>query len=238
MEEFDFSQMVKETYAYSRKYGQPGEVPKGPGMVYQMISEEHIYRIQGTAVDDMRRASGLQRSEEKVDYFSTPSLDLAQTLLDLVTGKMFPKTESTLFNIGDPMENWWMMQGRGWCKIVFRNYGLEESPGSGQVLLGFLGDSNMASIRFARLQGLIQQVFPGIKVDVSEKMIALKTVGEGALLELKEMEGLFRFGKFPRALYEKTLADTSPTNFYYLNELCTIRMFWLEILARLSQELR
>lgn len=237
--EFDFNQLVNETYASSRVKGGLEKVSDGPGMIYRIIFSDHTYKILGVVSKNMRGESEIQKLEGKVHYFPTSSLELAETLWGLVGGRSFPKTESTLFNIGDPMENWWMMRGKGWFKIVFRNYGLRESRDGSQILLGFLGDSNVASIQFSRLKNLIGQVFSQIHMDVSEKAIHLKSTEKeaAALLELEEMEGLFRFGRLPSSLYKKVLEQSSPTSLYYLNELCTARTFWLEVLDRLSREL-
>ena len=215
-EEINFTHLVEETYAL-REQVEAVRYPNTPGVFYRICrGGGYFYEIQVSPWENIRD-EGLKRLKGKSggadsSFFATPTLELAHTLASSVEGRRFPLEESTFCNIGDPSENWWMLKGESSFKILLRSYGLQISERThGQVCLGPLGDSKVASIRFGRLE----RYGGGVSFHISKKMIEVRAL-PGGEREWEEMCAFFEEGQVPEGLFEMLRKDTFPTSLCYL----------------------
>ena len=180
--EVDFGKLVNETYQFVEQTDAQ-KAPATPGVFYRIIEHAYAYQIQ-VLVSEGGAGTNCATPAEDEHFFPTDCVEQAQVIADSVAHRRFPKQEANFYNIGDPTENWWMVDGGEEIKILLRSYGLEESgksqksqaeQGRRNVLLGPLGDSKVAVTRFQRLK----EDFALSGLEVSEKMIRMVVGGNG-----------------------------------------------------------
>ena len=226
----DFDQLVNETYALN-PINDP-EFPDSPGIFYRILQETYAYRIEAVAARNMKKEGPPPSFGPSVHFFETPSLELSQVIVNGLAHKRFPKREDIFYNISDPGENWWMLNEDNSFKILFRNYGLEESKDGNCLLLGPLGDSQVAFIRFQRLREFLKSCFPLSQLNVSSKMIQVITLRskEGITSEgFEEFRNIWCKGEISENLFRQMKEKASLTVFHYLNELSVLRRFWIQV---------
>ena len=238
--QMDLSQLVAETCALGEHIAREGWPASSPGVFYRIHQQEAMCRIEAVASENMRdegpewpllRAGG--------HHFATPSLELAQVVVDLVADKRFPLVESTCYNIGDPVENWWMVREDNAFKILFRSHGLQESSDQRALLLGPLGDSEVVGSRLQQLEPFLQRFFPLVKFAISPKMIHVVTMRceDGSVASgFEQFAHLFGRGEVPQALLQRVDQGDSPTIIYYLHELAVMRQFWMQVYRFLDRK--
>ena len=234
----DFGKLVHETCDFQGEMASGSWPPNSPGIFYQILQQAYTYQIMAIPDHNMRN-HGPQWpfAKDGGHYFATPSFELAQVIADSVANKRFPKAEETFYNIGDPTENWWMVFGDNFFKILFRSHGLQESSSCGHALLGPLGDSGVAVARFQQLKGHLRNCFPLFRMEVSPKMIRVITLRseDGAKSAgFEQFRCLFQEGEVPKLLLEEVDRQQFPSVFYYLNELAIMRRFWVQIYQLLN----
>ncbi|MCY4644079.1 MAG: hypothetical protein OXB88_05620 [Bacteriovoracales bacterium] len=244
----DFSKLVDETYRLKEKGEGICEVsaPSGispddpsshfPGVLYHIIDQGHTYQIEASAYGEGEKLKTTPNQETLL--FQTPSLELAKFVVDSLGNKRFPKTETTFYNIGDPVENWSLLETDHSLKILFRSYGSCEDKDP--ILLGPLGDSKIASVRFQRFKNNLGNDIFSPKIEVSKKMIIFsreRAQDFAALISFEDFRLLFKKGQISPHLSEKMAAKDFPTLFYYLNELAVMRRFWIQIDRQIKEVL-
>ena len=227
----DFTQLVNETYAPQKDASQDAP-PCSPGIFYNISQQTHTYQIEAIPSKNMSEEG---RGEQ---YFATPTPELAQVLAESVAHKRFPKIEGAFYNIGDPTENWWMVHEDHSLRILFRSHGLGEGRERAHVLLGPLGDPSIAIPRFERLLPHLKNCFPISQFDLSKKMFQVTTLrGEDGDIPagFEEFKKLFIEGIAGQNLLQRIAENDFPTIFHYLNELSTVRRFWIKIYQLLEE---
>lgn len=222
----DFDQLVHETYAFGEE---SASSLHSPGLFYSISWQTYTYQIEAVVSRDIGREEGKGKH-----YFATPTVELAQVIADSVASKRFPRREAICYNIGDPVENWWMAREDNSLKIFFRSHGLQYK----KIRLGPLGDSGVAVARFRHLETHLKRGIPLSLVEISPKMIHFVTLRseEGEVPgEFVELQDLLQKGKLPRHLLGKLNQRDFPTIFHYLNELAVIRHFWMGIIRQIGE---
>ena len=225
----DFSRLVEETYQVSAAVSE--EEGDGPGVCYRILHQSHTYQIEALASNHRYQDQGEGRAEGvELACFQTPSWELAQVVVDAVANKRFPKAEDVFYNIGDPGENWWMVNESNSFKLLFRSHGLRESANGRVLSLGPLGDCKVAGVQLGRLKSYLADYFPLAQMEVSGKRVQVTTCGEDSeQAKFEEFRALFSKGWVPQGLVAKIREKNALTLDYYLNEVAVMRRFWMGI---------
>jgi hypothetical protein len=104
---------------------------EGPGVVYYIEKGVSTFCIRGLVSDDLAWEQDLLESKdkdflklfrlteneldqiEKIGFFPTPSLEIAESIVKIMMNRRFPVAEASLCNLSDPGFSWWMDQGEG-----------------------------------------------------------------------------------------------------------------------------
>ena len=229
--QLDFDQLVSETYTIGSVDGR--EFPDSPGVFYRILQEIYSYRIEVVEAKNMKKEGPPPSFDPtEVHFFETPSSELSQVIVNGLAHKRFPKREDIFYNISDPAENWWMLNKENSFQILFRSYGLEESESGDCVLLGPLGDSHVALIRFERLREFLKSCFPLSRLHISSKKIEVETLQNEdgiASVGFEEFRSIWRKGDISKNFFQQMKEKTSCTGFHYLHELSVLRRFWIQV---------
>ena len=162
-------------------------------------------------------------------YFTTPYYELSEIL-----AKEFNQQSFTLQEFSEPPINsqkpiWWIHCNPTAFKLYFGS-----SPKNNLeklIPLGPLGDPALAFFRFKKTFSMFKKLLPLSEFSIDEKHFGIATHPESP--ENKEKFApilqLFLFGILSNELEQKLEEHFSTTTFLYLNEIASLRKFWLEI---------
>lgn len=216
--------------------------PQGPGLLYRIDKGISTFCLRGLASEDLmwdieaieRQDVDVMRSlkindEEQIQevrFFETDDYPMAETIVDHMVNRRFPRQESMLCNLSDPGFSWWMDEGSGKFAIYFQSHGIERD--SSLVQLGPLGDPMIAYRRLGRALSVLRRFFPVNEYGVTEKIFEVSTTN-AAHPGYEAFAKIFLHGEFPFQELLPELSGEEHTLFLYLREVAALRRFWLTV---------
>jgi len=228
------------------------EIPTTPGILY------HIQKTKGIFVLRLMKSSNLRDDYTLVtdnpdDYpslrlingsevvtpkfFMMDNLFQAEVICDHLHNRRFPVQEELMCNISDPGFSWWLRPTNSGFQICFSmSLGLDENC----IKLGPLGDQRLAVKNFQLLERLITSA--GLSLDVANEVGRVSFSDPGLFLS-EELKDLFELGVVGDGLIGlfKLLASRLKnhqdleTSWLYLQELASVRRFWIQVQYDLTQ---
>jgi hypothetical protein len=221
--------------------------PQGPGLLYRidkgistfclrgLASEDLMWDIEAIERQDVDVMRSLKINEEEqiqeVRFFETDDYPMAETIVDQMINRRFPRQESMLCNLSDPGFSWWMDEGHGKFAIYFQSHGIERD--SSLVQLGPLGDPMIAYRRLGRALSVLRRFFPINEYGVTEKVFEISTTN-ASHQGYEAFANIFLHGEFPFQEILSELTGEEHTLFLYLREVAALRRFWLTVQKRSS----
>lgn len=228
------------------------EIPETPGILY------HVQKNKGVFVLRLMKSANLRRDYTYVTenpdsypslrlingsevvtpkFFMMDNLLQAEVICDLLHNRRFPVQEELMCSINDPGFSWWLRPQSSGFQICFStSLGLDESC----IKLGPLGDQQLAIKNFRQLENIISSA--GLTLEVANEVGRVSFSDPGAFLS-EELKDLFELGVVGEGLVGlfKLLASRLKNHqelesaWLYLQELASVRRFWIQIQYDLSQ---
>lgn len=232
------------------------ELPDCPGVLYHIQQSSSIFVIRTLASANIRQdfarvcespedyptlrliEAGESLAPEKLRFFMVDQVSQAEIIHDQINNRRFPKFEEHMCNISDPGFSWWMCRKESGFQISFN---LSVQSGEETIKLGPLGDRELATHAFTQLGELLSN--SGLPVNIQNEINRIQ-FSEGEELLLDEFRDVFEFGIVGSGLADlfKLLAKcrqnttTLETTWFYLQEVASIRRFWIQIQYDISAE--
>lgn len=228
------------------------EIPTTAGILY------HIQRNKGVFVLRLMKSSNLRADFTAITQHpeNYPSLRLcsegaiitpkffmmdnilqAEIICDGLHNRRFPVKEELMCNISDPGFSWWLKPKTNGFQICFS---MSLGPDENSIKLGPLGDQQLAVRNFRQLEHLVTKA--GLNLDVTNEVGRVNFADPGAFLseELKNLFELGMVGEGLEALFKllaKRLKQQQDleSSWLYLQELASVRRFWIQVQYDLSQ---
>lgn len=227
------------------------QYPEGAGVIYRLDEAMGTFCIRGFSSANVRKSmESLQKGDEgkrallkisadadfsQVFYFKTNTFEIAEGLKDQIMNRRFPKEEDAVCNISDPGFSWWMNVGltdaEGRFEIFLKSHSVNRAENS--IQLGPLGDGLLAAARFNQAYSFFKNQFPLSEFVCTEKSFLMAT-SKPDHLGFISLKNIFLLGE------NYTSMDDFPDDafgrmfFQYLQEIASIRKFWIEVQRHLS----
>lgn len=173
----------------------------------------------------------LEMFEDRLLFFETETLALAEVVIDQLFNRRFPIQEDMLCNLSDPGFSWWLKCSTHSMNLYFRSHGINRAQEL--IKLGPVGDRKIASMRFNQLKETLIEHMNLENFKCSDKGISLEVQAQG-LPYFQEWLDFLRRGVMPDRLLERLAKQPQKTLYYYVRELATLRQFWLEVEGQLE----
>lgn len=229
--------------------------PHAPGIIYKLDSSIGTFCVRGfpteniaLAMKDIYKSTSPKRSQLKlgeedglsqVKFFVTKSVELAEAIKEQIVNRRFPHQEDSVCNISDPGFSWWMNadelnemgEASGRFEIFFKAHGVNRMDKF--IQLGPIGDSTLAIQKMNQARTLLNDSFPIIEYSCDEKNFSVAT-SKPDHLGFIAFKNIFLHGENETELENFPDTSVGRSLFYYLQELATVRKFWIEVKASLS----
>ena len=225
---FDFENQDQFEDLLSGKF----EYPDKPGLIYVIDQSRSTFCVRGMPTgsirDDLRRNENLKSH----GHFECPSVEIAQSIYDQIFNRRFPFHEDLMFNLSDPGFSWFMEHDEKSFKVYFKSYAASgaEKP----IKLGPIGDSKVATTLIPHAVEFFRFLFPVVEFSCTEKVFSLETDADSDKTFFEFFKNVFLKGKNEFKLDEFADLPHLKTISCYLNELASVRHFWLKIESSLN----
>ena len=195
------------------------ELPQGPGVTFLVDASETDICLRLESHDRLEQVQ--LTGQTPVNYFETTSSELAQVLVDHYHLKRFRGLN--LYESGPIEESylWWLRSKEDHkFELVFGKAGLNNQ------CLGYLGDESIAIERFLRSEELFSKLGMRLRSQKSNSIefTARANNNDG----YKLFSNLLQNGNGAKEIYEYFGGEMDLTMYFYLNEIATLRKFWLK----------
>ncbi len=260
---FDFSHRNEENYELEEikeleeeleenlKEEYVGEEPhlEGPGIVYKLEKGISTFCLRGVATSDMEwELDALERGDktlmkklrlteedslDSVGFFPTYDEAFAETVIDQLINRRFPRQEAIVCNLSDPGFSWWLSCENLSFEVYFQSHGIERDENL--IQLGPLGDPFIAYQFFRKSFSFLKSKFSINEFSATEKGFSV-SCSRSSEERFQQLVQLFIDGNFPwqdGIFNEGNSSDKALLLYFY--ELSLLRKFWVEVQARLNQ---
>jgi hypothetical protein len=225
------------------------ELPSGPGVLYHIQKTSTVFVLRTLVSADLRSdylkvleapedfptlrllEAGVEDIAQRLKFFPVEEKSMAEIIHDHLCNRRFPINEEMMCNISDPGFSWWLTKREGSFQVSFT---LSVSGGLNHVKLGALGDQQLALKSFQQLAAMFEEAGLGLNIENEMSRVQFSD-GEAVLLE--ELQDLFELGVISDGLRQlfiilaRRIEDHSrlETAWFYLQELASMRRFWIQI---------
>lgn len=229
------------------------EIPATTGILYHIQKTKGVFVLRLMKSGDLRSDfSAIVNNPESYPslrlingsevitpkFFMMDNILQAEIICDGLHNRRFPVNEELMCNISDPGFSWWLKPKSSGFQLCFSmSLGIDETS----IKLGPLGDQQLAVKNFRMLEHLITKA--GLSLDVTNEVGRVNFSDPGAFLsdELKDLFELGMVGEGLEGLF-KLLANRLKhhyqdleSSWLYLQELASVRRFWIQVQYDLSQ---
>ena len=173
-----------------------------------------------------------EESIEDISFFSTHDEAFAETLVDQLINRRFPRQEAIVCNISDPGFSWWLSCDELGFEVYFQSHGIERDENL--IQLGPLGDPFIAYQFFKKSFSFLKSQFSINEFSATEKGLRV-SCGQSSVGEFQKLVQLFIDGSFP---WESDVFATGKSVdkglLLYFYELSLLRSFWVTVQNRLN----
>ena len=166
-----------------------------------------------------------------VHYFETSSIEQAEVISEYIVNRRFPRQEEMVCNLSDPGFSWWFESSNSGFKVYFKAQSVERNEEF--TRLGPIGNSLIASTKFASCEALLRKYFSIAEYSSTEKSFEIKSVNGNDENFLK-FRNIFEHGNFDLDFNSIDLSLEHQRLALFLEELAAIRGFWISIEELLS----
>lgn len=247
----DFNFLVQETFKYAESVlletNDKNTMPESSGVFYKI--EKNLGTLLIRAISSDNLSSDYAKYENgtlsfkklkledlnELRFFECDSLTLANSIVQKLCFKRYPIKEEHVLNISDPGDSWWARVDQDSIEIYL---GLKNTLSIHKLRkLGPLGEIDETLDSFTKLRGYFKMFFPVHEYSSSHGVVKIKSECD---LYFESLKNLLCDGEISLELLEKmrefeTESDNplliqavKEANFY-LSELATLRLFWLDI---------
>ncbi len=222
---------------------------QGPGIIYKVEKGISTFCIRGHATDDLAwELDALERQDpqsmkqlrmteedslESVGFFETHDQAFAETVVDQLMNRRFPRQEAIVCNISDPGFSWWLSCDNLSFEVYFQSHGIERDENL--IQLGPLGDPFIAYQFFKKSFNFLKTQFSINEFSATEKGLRV-SCGARYEKEFQKLVQLFIDGSFP---WEQSIFEGGHSKdkglLLYFYELSLLRSFWVGIQNQLNQ---
>lgn len=231
------------------------ELPSEPGVLYHIQKSTSVFVVRTLASHNIREdylkiaenpedypslrlIDGEKNlTSEKLRFFIVDHVSQAEIIHDQINNRRFPIFEEHMCNLSDPGFSWWMSKKGNGFHISFNLSVASENS----VKLGPLGDQQLATHAFHQLGDLLCN--SGLPINIQNEINRIQ-FSEGESFLMDEFQDLFELGVIGAGLTDlfkllarrRQNATVLETTWFYLQELASIRRFWIQIQYDLSAE--
>lgn len=221
----------------------------GPGIIYKLERGISTFCLRGLATSDMDyELDALERGdrnllkklrltqEDSLDdlgFFPTYDEAFAETIIDQLINRRFPRQEAIVCNLSDPGFSWWLSCENLSFEVYFQSHGIERDENL--IQLGPLGDPYIAYQFFKKSFSFFKSKFSINEFSATEKGFSV-SCSQNSEVHFQQLVQLFIDGNFPwddSAFNKGTSPDKALLLYFY--ELSLLRRFWVDIQSRLNQ---
>lgn len=220
MDNIDYQAMARETLrlGVAEQYAVPS-----PGVVYRLEKNAGTFVVKALASSDISRDMCEIRDIEEfasVHSFSTPYVEMAEVIVEQLSGKRFPIAEDSSYGLSDPGFDWWLDSGTGYLKLSFARPFVDREK---YVNIGPIGDGAVAYSLLSRAVELLEVSLPLGEVVVDSKHLYLSSRDTHGPILLSLQRGLLE------GIWDQDIEDFDSDLNLYFSELAAIRRFWLRL---------
>ncbi len=221
----------------------------GPGIVYKLEKGISTFCLRGLATSDMEwELDALERGDrnltktlrlgeedslDNIGFFPTYDEAFAETVIDQLINRRFPRQEAIVCNLSDPGFSWWLSCESLSFEVYFQSHGIERDENL--IQLGPLGDPFIAYQFFKKSFNFFKSKFSINEFSATEKGFSV-SCSRNSEERFQQLVQLFVDGTYP---WDHGVFDGggSPDKalLLYFYELSLLRRFWVEIQSRLNQ---
>ena len=226
------------------------ELPTGPGVVYKLEKGISTFCLRGIATSDMEwEREALERLDPKVmkalrltncedeisdelGFFATQDEAFAETIIDELINRRFPRQEASVCNLSDPGFSWWLSCENMSFEVYFQSHGIERDENL--IQLGPLGDPFIAYQFFKKSFSFLKSQFSINEFSATQKGFRV-SCGQSSADKFQELIQLFIDGNFPwgeSVFKDKNSPDKELLLYFY--EISLLRKFWIGVQDQLN----
>jgi len=226
------------------------ELPSGPGVVYKLEKGISTFCLRGIATSDMEwEREALERMDPKVmkalritdsedeisdelGFFATQDEAFAETIIDELINRRFPRQEASVCNLSDPGFSWWLSCENMSFEVYFQSHGIERDENL--IQLGPLGDPFIAYQFFKKSFSFLKSQFSINEFSATQKGFRV-SCGQSSADKFQELIQLFIDGNFPwgeSVFKDKNSPDKELLLYFY--EISLLRKFWIGVQDQLN----
>jgi hypothetical protein len=247
MDDMEF--LVNETFSgvHAGSFRHP-LLPETPGVLYHLQEGASMFVARTLPVDDLALAHArvLANPEEyptlrlledggdpaeRLRWFSTSTMGVAEHLHERVGQRRFPKREEELCNLSDPGFSWWLERRAGAFSLHAKMNQLKGAI----VRLGPLHDVHVATARWLELGRLLAYLPLAVEVGTGTARFNMSSVEAPWLVD--EFARAFLEGEVGEGLRDvfRVLAKRGApaaaleSAWFFLEEAAAVRRFWLQL---------
>lgn len=220
---FDFENQNQFDDLLSGKF----EYPERSGLIYRIDQSRSTFCVRGVSTANIREELKKNDAHKGFAFFETPSVEIAQSIYDQVFNRRFPFHEDLMFNLSDPGFSWFMEHSENSFKVYFKSYAA--SGAERPIKLGPIGDSKVATTIIPHAVEFFRFLFPIVEFSCTEKVFSLETSPDADKTFFEFFKNVFLKGKNEFDLEEFSELPHLKTINCYLNEVASVRNFWLKI---------
>ncbi len=247
MDEMEF--LINETFrgGHTGSFHRP-LLPETPGVLYHLQEGANMFVARTLPVDDLSLAYARVLAnpeeyptlrlledggdpEERLRWFATATLGVAEHLHERVGQRRFPKREEELCNLSDPGFSWWLERGEG----TFALHAKMNQLTGGIIRLGPLHDVHVATARWNEL-GRLLALLP-VQMEVSTGTARFTMASTAAPWLVDEFARTFAGGEVGEGIRDvfRVLARRGApaasleSAWFFLEEAAAVRRFWLQL---------
>ena len=221
--------------------------PAGPGLLFKIEKGTQTYCIRGFSTECIEQSlldveSGEVTSRAKLkfngeedfdhlNFFEMATVDLAARVQSNLFNRRFPINEALVCNLSDPGFSWWLNDSEDGFEVFFQTY---QILGKDQFQrIGPIGDHYRATDIFRAGESALRKFFPINEFSCDDKSLKIVPCDPENIKYQQFLDLLYRGD-------DSLLAEFFPVNdseeqlYNYLQELSTMRMFWINVEEILS----
>lgn len=223
---------------------------EGPGIVYKLEKGISTFCLRGVATSDLDwERDDIERGDrnlmkklrlsvddsgcisEDIGFFPTYDVALAETVVDQLMNRRFPRQEAIVCNLSDPGFSWWLSCESLSFQVYFQSHGIERDENL--IQLGPLGDPFIAYQFFNKSFQFLKSKFSINEFSATEQGFGI-SCARNSEHKFQQFIQLFVDGSFPweDEMFEEGNSDDKRLLLYFY-ELSLLRKFWVEIQCRL-----
>jgi hypothetical protein len=215
----------------------------GPGVVYKLEKGISTFCLRGMATSDMEwEADAIERKDpqilkklridpsdtnEAIGFFPTYDLAFAETVVDQLINRRFPKQEAIVCNLSDPGFSWWLSCDDSSIEVYFQSHGIERDENL--IQLGPLGDPFIAYQFFKKSFSFFKSQFSIHEFSATEKGLRI-SCGMNSIDTFQKLVKLFIEGIYPwEESFFQGHNNPDKSLLLYFYELSVLRSFWIDV---------